>query len=241
MQLSISLSTKNIRKKTKCSRKYLAKAALYRRIVTKDNKNHNYAKESDAFSLEKLLELYEFESRGTVNGERGAKLSRLIHQNNGYAYGKHLYDIFVSQMIQDVKDGLFYKCEFMNTDLEILHNKPILDDVFIVPNKIKYPFPTKYVKSAIQLQLENNKLSELSYLKYLLDLVDKLKKATMVKAQSILKECVNKVKYVHSINIESLSILMLFEYKEKMSNWESVKHYIENQIELKEQDIAVIQ
>lgn len=237
--MKISLSTKNIRKKTKCSRKYLAKAALYRRIVTKDNKNPNYAKESDAFSLEKLLELYEFESRGTVNGERGAKLSYLI-QDNGYAYGKHLYDISVSQMIQDVKDGLFYKCEFMETDLERLHNKPILDDVFIEPNKIEYPFPTEYVRSAIKLQLENNKLSELSYLKYLLDLVDKLKKATTSKAQTILKECVNKVKHVHSINIESLSILMLFQYQEKMSNWESVKQYIENQIKLKEQDIAVI-
>ena len=160
--MTISLSTKNIRKKTKCSRKYLAKAALYRRIITNDNiPEPNYVKTSDAFSLEKLLELYEFESRGTINGERGAKLSRLIHQNNGYAYGKHLYDIFTSQMVLDIKDGLFYKCEFLETDLQILHNKPILDNVLIDPNKIKYPFPTEYVKERLlERELEKEMMWE---------------------------------------------------------------------------------
>ena len=75
-------------------RKYLRLAALYRRAAR--------GSEIMDFSLDALVELHHYESTGKGKPAR----------NNGWAYGKFVLDITVSDAVSGIKDGEFCKAEF---------------------------------------------------------------------------------------------------------------------------------
>lgn len=105
---------KLINKKLKISRKYLFKAALYRRMAMQTG---GLDKQSELFNEDKLIELYQFESTGRTDDGNVTSLKQIL-KTNGYAYGKFLRDCFVSDMVKDVRSGLFLKIEFLSTPLE---------------------------------------------------------------------------------------------------------------------------
>lgn len=99
------------KRKVGCSKKFAAKAAMYRR----------YARSMGAklsFTREDLIELYEYESTG--KGGKSAFAS--MRQRNGFAYGKWLRDIDVAQYIEDLQQGLIHPKELLE-GMGIVHNK----------------------------------------------------------------------------------------------------------------------
>lgn len=101
------------KRKVGCSKKFAAKAAMYRR----------YARGMGAklsFTREDLIELYQYES----TGKGGKSAFESMRQRNGFAFGKWLRDIDVAQYIEDLRAGLFHPDEFLTLEgLGFLHNK----------------------------------------------------------------------------------------------------------------------
>lgn len=113
------------------SKKYAVKAALYRRLARKSGMSLDY-------SLDALLELHDFESRGV-----GDSFS-VIKKTNGYAYGKWLRDIDVAQITEGISSGDFCKAEFLSTPIERLHNKTFLATI---PSPVWFPYSDRnYIK-----------------------------------------------------------------------------------------------
>ena len=104
-------------KHKKITKRYAVKAALYRRLGRK-------AGCSLDFSAKALLEMFEFESIGA----NGILFSEL-RTRNGYAFGKWLRDIDVSQMCDDIRAGDFCKYEYLTTAIDRLHNAKLLAGV----------------------------------------------------------------------------------------------------------------
>lgn len=102
----------NIFRHRKVTKKYAAKAAMYRRLAMKMSPG------THSFDVGALVEMFEYESIGN-----NALLFSQLKQRNGYALGKWLRDLDVSQMQEDITNGDFCKAEFLSTALERLHNK----------------------------------------------------------------------------------------------------------------------
>jgi len=101
------------------TKKYALKAAMYRRLARKQGMDLDFSEES-------LFEMFDFESIGA----QGRSFDELKY-HNGYAYGKWLRDLDVSQMVQDVRTGDFCKAEFLKTGLDRLHNVSALECVLV--------------------------------------------------------------------------------------------------------------
>lgn len=99
----------------KITKHYACKAAMYRR------QTRNMGSLYHTFTAEDLLEIFEFETYG-----KGTKLFSALKTRNGYAYGKWLRDLDVSQMNADIHSGDFCKAEFLNTAIQRLHNSSML-------------------------------------------------------------------------------------------------------------------
>jgi len=181
---------KLINRKLKISKKYLLKAALYRRMAMKTG---GLDKKSDLFNEDKLIELL---------------------KTNGYAYGKFLRDCFVSDMVKDVKSGLFLKIEFLSTPLERLHNQDILDKVFVDPNQVEVNLQHHH-KNEILQHLELNQLEfEIGFYKNHIRYVDELMEN-------------NELKDVHP---QSMVFAYINSWKEKFGGLDKVKVYLSQQL-----------
>ena len=207
---------KLINKKLKISKKYLLKAALYRRMAMQTG---GLDKQSELFNEDKLIELYHFESTGRTNDSNVTSLKQIL-KSNGYAYGKFLRDCFVSDMVKDVKSGLFFKCEFLSTPLERLHNQDVLDKFFVDPNQVKINWHKhKYVyanyKNAILKQFKVEQLeSEIYFYKNYIGYVDELMEN-------------NELKDIHP---QSMIFTCINSWKEKFGSLDKVKAYLQQQL-----------
>lgn len=90
------------KRKVGCSKKFAAKAAMYRRLAKGMGGNFE-------FSHEDLLELYRYESTGAG----GKSAFETMRQRNGFAFGKWLRDIDVAQYKEDLNNGLFNPKELL--------------------------------------------------------------------------------------------------------------------------------
>lgn len=201
---------KLINKKLKISKKYLRKAALYRRMAMQTGR---LDKQSELFNEDKLIELYQFESTGRTDDGNVTSLAQIL-KTNGYAYGKFLRDCFVSDMVKDVKSGLFLKIEFLSTSLERLHNQDILDKVFVEPNQIEVNWQ-HHNKNSILQNLELNQLKfEIGFYKNHIGYVDELMEN-------------NELKDVHP---QSMIFAYINLWKEKFGSLDKVKTYLQQQL-----------
>lgn len=201
---------KLINKKLKISKKYLFKAALYRRMAMQTG---GFDKQSELFNEDKLIELYQFESTGKTDDGDVTSLKQIL-KTNGYAYGKFLRDCFVSDMVQDVRSGLFLKIEFLSTPLEQLHNQDILDKVFVEPNQIEVNWQ-HHNKNSILQNLELNQLKfEIGFYKNHIGYVDELMEN-------------NELKDVHP---QSMVFAYINSWKEKFGGLDKVKTYLQQQL-----------
>lgn len=201
---------KLINRKLKISKKYLLKAALYRRMAMQTG---GLDKKSDLFNEAKLIELYQFESTGRTDDGNVTSLSQIL-KTNGYAYGKFLRDCFVSDMVKDVRSGLFLKFEFLSTPLERLHNQDILDKVFVDPNKVKINWYYAYKDEIIQ-RFELNQLKfQIGFYKNYIGYVDELMEN-------------NELKDVHP---QSMIFTYINSWKEKFGSLDKVKVYLQQQL-----------
>lgn len=107
----------------KLKRKYLLKAALFRRLGTL---YLNCDKSDERFNREHLMELYIYESTG-----KSDKPYDDMKKTNGYAIGKWLRDIDVANIKHGIECGDFAKCEFLNSPLERLHNAGFISDLIV--------------------------------------------------------------------------------------------------------------
>lgn len=94
-----------------CSKKFAAKAAMYRRLARRMGTKL-------AFTREDLIELYEYES----TGKGGKSAFESMRQRNGFALGKWLRDIDVAQYIEDLRQGLIHPMELLE-GVGVVHNK----------------------------------------------------------------------------------------------------------------------
>ena len=201
---------KLINRKLKISKKYLLKAALYRRIAMETG---GLDKQSELFNEDKLIELYQFESTGRTDYRNVTSLSQIL-KTNGYAYGKFLRDCFVSDMVNDVKSGLFLKIEFLSTPLERLHNQDILDKVFFDPNQVEVNWQQHHKHEVLQ-HLELNQLQfEIGFYKNHIRYVDELMEN-------------NELKDVHP---QSMIFAYINLWKEKFESLDKVKTYLQQQL-----------
>lgn len=99
------------KRKVGCSKKFAAKAAMYRRLAKGMGGNFE-------FSHEDLLELYRYESTGAG----GKSAFETMRQRNGFAFDKWLRDIDVAQYKEDLNNGLFNPKELLE-GMGIVHNK----------------------------------------------------------------------------------------------------------------------
>lgn len=202
---------KLINKKLKISKKYLLKAALYRRMAVATG---GLDKQSELFNEDKLIELYQFESTGKT--DNNITSLKQILKSNGYAYGKFLRDCFVSDMVKDVKSGLFIKIEFLSTPLERLHNQDVLDKVFIDPNQVEVNWQSHH-KHEILKYLELNQLQfQIGFYKNYIGYVDELMEN-------------NELKEVHP---KSMVFTYINSWKEKFGSLDKVKTYLQQQLNL---------
>lgn len=203
---------KLINKKLKISKKYLLKAALYRRMAVATG---GLDKQSELFNEDKLIELYQFESTGRTNDGNVISLKQIL-KLNGYAYGKFLRDCFISDMVKDVKSGLFFKCEFLSTPLEQLHNQDILDKVFVNPNQVEINWQHNHKHEILQY-LESNQLQfQIGFYKNYIGYVDELMEN-------------NELKDVHP---KSMVFAYINSWKEKFGSLDKVKTYLQQQLNL---------
>lgn len=200
---------KLINKKIKISKKYLLKAALYRRMAMQTG---GLDKKSELFNEDKLIELYQFESTGKA--DNNITSLKQILKSNGYAYGKFLRDCFVSDMVRDVKSGLFLKIEFLSTPLERLHNQDVLDKVFVDPNQVEVNWQ-RHHKHEILQYLESNQLQfQIGFYKNYIGYVDELMEN-------------NELKDVHP---QSMVFAYINSWKEKFGSLDKVKSYLQQQL-----------
>ena len=200
---------KLINKKLKISKKYLLKAALYRRMAMQTG---GLDKKSELFNEDKLIELYQFESTGKT--DNNITSLKQILKSNGYAYGKFLRDCFVSDMVKDVKSGLFLKIEFLSTPLERLHNQDVLDKVFIDPNQVEVNWQHHH-KNEILQYLESNQLQfQIGFYKNYIGYVDELMEK-------------HELKDVHP---QSMVFAYINSWKEKFGGLDKVKTYLQQQL-----------
>lgn len=170
-------------------------------------------KQSELFNEDKLIELYQFESTGRTDDGNVTSLAQIL-KTNGYAYGKFLRDCFVSDMVKDVKSGLFLKIEFLSTSLERLHNQDILDKVFVEPNQIEVNWQ-HHNKNSILQNLELNQLKfEIGFYKNHIGYVDELMEN-------------NELKDVHP---QSMVFAYINSWKEKFGGLDKVKTYLQQQL-----------
>lgn len=94
-----------------CTKKFAAKAAMYRRLAKGMGANLE-------FSHEDLLELYHYES----TGKGGKSAFESMRQRNGFAFGKWLRDIDTAQYIEDLRGGMINPKELLE-GIGIVHNK----------------------------------------------------------------------------------------------------------------------
>lgn len=94
-----------------CSKKFAAKAAMYRRYARRTGANLSFTRED-------LIELYEYES----TGKGGKSAFESMRQRNGFALGKWLRDIDAAQYIEDLREGLICPAELLE-GMGIVHNK----------------------------------------------------------------------------------------------------------------------
>lgn len=199
-----------INRKLKISKKYLKKAALYRRMAMQTG---GLDKQSELFNEDKLIELYQFESTGRTDDGNVTSLSQIL-KTNGYAYGKFLRDCFVSDMVKDVKSGLFLKIEFLSTPLERLHNQDILDKVIVNPNKVEVNWQ-RHHKHEILQYLESNQLQfQIGFYQNYIGYVDELMEN-------------NELKDVHP---KSMVFAYINSWKEKNGSLDKVKTYLQQQL-----------
>lgn len=99
------------KRKVGCSKKFAAKAAMYRRLARGMGS-------ALTFTREDLLELYIYES----TGKGGKSAFESMRQRNGFALGKWLRDIDVAQYIECLQEGLFHPKEYLE-GVGIVHNK----------------------------------------------------------------------------------------------------------------------
>lgn len=200
---------KLINKKLKISKKYLLKAALYRRMAVATG---GLDKKSELFNEDKLIELYQFESTGRT--DNNVTSLKQILKSNGYAYGKFLRDCFVSDMVKDVKSGLFLKIEFLSTPLERLHNQDVLDKVFIDPDRVEVNWQSHHKHEILQY-LELNQLKfQIGFYKNYIGYVDELMEN-------------NELKDVHP---QSMIFTYINSWKEKFGSLDKVKTYLQQQL-----------
>ena len=200
---------KLINKKLKISKKYLLKAALYRRMAMQTG---GLDKKSELFNEDKLIELYQFESTGKT--DNNITSLKQILKSNGYAYGKFLRDCFVSDMVKDVKSGLFLKIEFLSTPLERLHNQDVLDKVFIDPNQVEVNWQHHHKHEILQY-LESNQLQfQIGFYKNYIGYVDELMEK-------------HELKDVHP---QSMVFAYINSWKEKFGGLDKVKTYLQQQL-----------
>lgn len=203
---------KLINRKLKISKKYLLKAALYRRMAMQTG---GLDKQSELFNEDKLIELYQFESTGRTDDSNVTSLKQILN-TNGYAYGKFLRDCFISDMVKDVKSGLFFKCEFLSTPLERLHNQDILDKVFVDPNQVEINWQRYYAhKDEILQRFEVNQLKfQIGFYTNYIGYVDELMEN-------------NELKDVHP---KSMVFTYINSWKEKFGSLDKVKTYLQQQL-----------
>lgn len=201
---------KLINKKLRISKKYLFKAALYRRMAMQTG---GLDKQSELFNEDKLIELYQFESTGRTDDGNVTSLKQIL-KTNGYAYGKFLRDCFVSDMVKDVRSGLFLKIEFLSTPLERLHNQDILDKVFVEPNQVEVNLQHHHKHEILQ-HLELNQLEfEIGFYKNHIRYVDELMEN-------------NELKDVHP---QSMVFAYINSWKEKFGGLDKVKTHLQQQL-----------
>lgn len=170
-------------------------------------------KKSDLFNEDKLIELYQFESTGRTDDVDVASLKQIL-KTNGYAYGKFLRDCFVSDMVKDVKSGLFLKIEFLSTPLKRLHNQDILDKVFVDPNQVEANWQ-RHNKNSILQNLELNQLQfQIGFYKNYIGYVDELMEN-------------NELKDVHP---QSMVFAYINSWKEKFGGLDRIKTYLQQQL-----------
>ena len=99
------------KRKVGCTKKFAAKAAMYRRLAKGMGGRFE-------FSHEDLLELYHYES----TGEGGKSAFETVRQRNGFAFGKWLRDIDATQYKEDLNNGLINPKELLE-GMGIVHNK----------------------------------------------------------------------------------------------------------------------
>lgn len=116
------------KRKVGVSRQFAFRAALYRRLVRKTSTPEELSRLR--FDRNALVEMYKYESTG-----KSERSYEAMKKDNGYALGKWIRDLQVSMMVEDVEKGHSAKIEFLDTPLNRLHNKPVLDKV-----RVKEPF-----------------------------------------------------------------------------------------------------
>ena len=169
-------------------------------------------KKSELFNEDKLIELYQFESTGKT--DNNITSLKQILKSNGYAYGKFLRDCFVSDMVKDVKSGLFFKCEFLSTPLERLHNQDVLDKVFVDPNQVEINWYYAHKHEILQ-HFEANQLKfQIGFYKNYIGYVDELMEN-------------NELKDVHP---QSMIFTYINSWKEKFGSLDKVKTYLQQQL-----------
>lgn len=94
-----------------CSKKFAAKAAMYRRLARRMGSTLE-------FTHEDLIELYTYES----TGKGGKSAFESMRQRNGFALGKWLRDIDTAQYIEDLRSGIISPRELLE-GIGIVHNK----------------------------------------------------------------------------------------------------------------------
>ena len=170
-------------------------------------------KQSELFNEDKLIELYQFESTGRTDDGNVTSLKQIL-KTNGYAYGKFLRDCFVSDMVKDVRSGLFLKIEFLSTPLERLHNQDILDKVFVEPNQVEVNLQHHHKHEILQ-HLELNQLEfEIGFYKNHIRYVDELMEN-------------NELKDVHP---QSMVFAYINSWKEKFGGLDKVKTHLQQQL-----------
>ena len=99
------------RRRVGCSKKFAAKAAMYRRLARGMGSTLTFTRED-------LLELYMYES----TGKGGKSAFESMRQRNGFALDKWLRDIDTAQYIEDLRSGMINPKELLE-GVGIVHNK----------------------------------------------------------------------------------------------------------------------
>ena len=104
-----------ILKLKKIKRRYLLKCCVYRRLAK------NFVDDGFVtFSKDDIRNMYLYESQGIKFPDK---------DKNGYYLGKKIYDVTLSSIIEDIKDGQFIRDEFLENSVDRFLFKNKLDEV----------------------------------------------------------------------------------------------------------------